>query len=83
MFPARRNASQPITKPKNFLWKTSVPGMPQAGSVSEPQTSKTVKEARAELSQTHLSSYDSRETQSLLGLKALPLAPWPPDAPLG
>ena len=40
-FPAQRNASQPVTRPKNFLWKTSVPRIPQVGSFSEPQTSKT------------------------------------------
>lgn len=64
MSSAQRNVSQLIPRPKNFLWKTSVSGMPQAGSLSELQTSKTNTEARAELSQTCLSSWDSKENLS-------------------
>lgn len=44
-----------------------VPRIPQAGSLSEPQTSKVVTEARAELSQTCLPGYASRKTSALAG----------------
>lgn len=67
------------TKTENFSPKPSVPRIPQGGSFSEPQTSETVPEARAELSETCLSSWDSRKPRALPGREARLSAPRPPD----
>lgn len=77
MFSAQRHASA-HTKTQRLSLKTSVPRIPQAASVSEPRTPRTVTEARAELSRTCLPSYDSKENLALAGADAFS---WRPQLP--
>lgn len=79
MSSAQRNVSQPIPRPKNFLWKTSVSRIPvwlfvRAADFQDQHRT----QGRGKSNLSFQLGFQGKP-QSLFQLKALPLALWPPS----